>query len=1728
MSVQEETDPAPRVFISFSRQDGDDHTENVRRLYELLRRNHVDAHWDGEMARPKDWALRMTQDAEDSGYILLIASPMYKHYADRDRPDKGGRGVVWEARWIRHKLYGEGASEFLRRVLLVVLPGRSASELPGWSYGQMLGHYEVPEITTRGIERILRHVFNRPYGLPELGSMPDLPTQAEEVARREADRIRSRGLQQDIAEDLGRALGSFRGRAAALSRIKAWLLDIGDYRSLFVTGGPGSGKTALLGFVAHLASGYGYRVSESPVPEALLPPINSIDVAVYVRNMVPADIVARLAAVAGMPDAAKAVVGAANLAEACSALVSHLRARGMRLTVLLDALDEVSLSNEDEPDTSASGLTELGGALLAPLVSDSDAPIRFLLGGRAQALAPAGFGPIAQDERIMDLDGAYQDNGALRDRARMVLLGQDPPDEPGDHVLSPWQRAPTADVETVLDEIAAIAGKSFYIAEAIARGQAQLKELPDLTGTEWKAALPKDAGPAMRAELDERLGTSEQAQRALRLLLPLAYGRGDGIPWDNVWLPLANALRPAGSAPFSNADLEWIWNHASSYVVRSTSSQTGRSVFRLYHQTLGTYLRSSEWPGQGSRSQSDDERVIVACLLGRVPVADGRRDWTAAPAYVRAHLLEHAVAGGSLADIDGLVLDPGFLANGPDSELRAALSRLTEPRHRAVADAHGAVLAALLATPVTESSHAAGGAKSTGEVRAFLSQLSLAARCRGVEALADRIEVGDGPTRAAWEARWASWRQQPPYVRLPGHTNRVRALTTAILPDRRTVTVTGDDDGEIRVWDLIRGALIHVIRRAHTGSVLALAAGSLPDGKTIAVSTGRDHCARVWNLSTAQPLGEPFTGHNSPVQAVTMADLPGRGATAVTGDGSGVIRFWNPANGREIRPAYATDADAVTALAMTRLQDKPHIVSAHSNGIVLASSLASTVARVSARWPGSRTVRALAVAHERQPVLVFAGDDGVIHKWDPVHDLAPTGTAKEHVIAEHSRGVWTLSVAGLSDGTPVIVSGGADKAVRVWGLTDGHPMGGPFTGHTAQVRALNVMHAGGRSMVVSAGDDKVPMVWDLTASGTVNEPFAGHQRRVRSLLFTEIDGRARLVSAGSDATIRQWDPETGAQVGSPIQGQLPVGALARVSIGGRECIAFGAGKQVLVRVAASGEEVTAAVKLPGEVTALTTVPVGGTRRLVAACRNGTVHVWDPETDEQPIRYEGGDRAGAPVWALGSGYADPSRSDPLIVSAGEGGGLHLWDPSDPVTTAPAAMASGHRTVTAIAAIHSRPSWVATGGDDGVIRVHDLSTPASQPGEWGRHENSPVHALAVVSEGDSIVIVSAHADGTVQFSDGSARRGASIEHAHGGHARALAAGIAGSRRVVFSGGDDYKIKVWSVERRAELQTLHGGWVRAVAACPYPASGPQAGKWMIVSAGDDDIIQVRDLDGGQAGREHVIPARHREVRALAVAATDPPLVVSGGVDHRLQIWDPATKSRRGSLPGHGDWIRALATASLPDVGPVAVSASGDGHVGIWDIARQAAIGAPRDLRSGGVRAVAVSEASSGKGPTLISGAGNAILVSALVTGERIGDPFTQHQAPVRALVAVALGDRTAVISGDEESIVLAWDLETREPILGRLPHPQGEINALAAHQRGYGGDGCTWVAVAAGEAVTLSSWSRGVGWEERMTAHFGCQVLALAMPQESWDDEPPGRLAVGATQGVVVLLVGGRPAT
>ncbi|KAJ3897008.1 WD40-repeat-containing domain protein, partial [Lentinula edodes] len=126
---------------------------------------------------------------------------------------------------------------------------------------------------------------------------------------------------------------------------------------------------------------------------------------------------------------------------------------------------------------------------------------------------------------------------------------------------------------------------------------------------------------------------------------------------------------------------------------------------------------------------------------------------------------------------------------------------------------------------------------------------------------------------------------------------------------------------------------------------------------------------------------------------------------------------------------------------------------------------------------------------------------------------------------------WVDSVAFSPDGTR-IVSGSADKTLRIWNARTGAQIGVPLQGHEHWVNSVAFSPDGTR--IVSGSADKTLRIWNARTGAQIGVPLQGHEDPASSVAFSP-DG-TRIVSGSYDKTLRIWDARTGAQIDVPLQG----------------------------------------------------------------------------------------------------------------------------------------------------------------------------------------------------------------------------------------------------------------------------------------------------------------------------------------------------------------------------------------------------------------------------------------------------------------------------------------------------------------------------------------------------------------------------------------------------------------
>ncbi len=1006
-------------------------------------------------------------------------------------------------------------------------------------------------------------------------------------AEQRADHLRARFLP---------ATQWFTGRHAALADLVGWLGNPADPRALVVTGQAGSGKTALLGLLAALSDpDQAPAVPRDGLPTRLTVPDGAITEAIYAGTMTTGQVRDRIAAAAGLR------------ADTTFELIEGLNRRGTAaLTVLIDALDEAA-----DPHGLVAGL-------LRPLMRETRSRLRLLLGSRPYLLTAKLLGrPETGHYLLLDLDsGQYADPASIRAYVRRILLS----DDPLDSAYKPsglYRTAPAGTLDAVTEAIGEAAGTSFLVARITAATEATATRLPSPKDPAWRQTLPRRAGQALRRDLHLSLG--KDADKAARLLLPLAYAQGTGLPWEDIWPGLADALSPGHG--YSNGDLIWLRNAAGSFAVEGLAS--GRSVYRLYHRALAEHLLEG-------RDQRVDQQAIASALTSLVPPgASGFRDWPAAHPYTRAYLAIHAAQAGR---IDDLIVDPAFLLAADRPQLLAALGAASSKPARAAADAYRRAAYHL----------------STAPVREHASYLQLAARCARAPQLADVLE--NRLERGTWSCTWASWRLARPHRAFTGHTGWVRAVAAAEL-EGRPVVISGSEDRSVRVWDLATGAPIGQPLTGHTSWVRAVAAAEL-DGRPVVISGSEDRSVRDWDLATGAPMGDPLTGNTKPVNAVAAAELDRR-PVVISGSDDRSVRVWDLATGAPVGDPLTGHTSPVHAVAAAELDGRPVVISGSQDRSVRVWDLATGRPVGDPLTGHTGWVCAVAAAElDGRPVVISGSDDRSVRVWD----LA-TGAPIGQPLTGHTSWVRAVAAAEL-DGRPVVISGSEDRSVRVWDLATGAPIGQPLTGHTSSVNAVAAAELDGRPVVISGSDDGSVRVWDLATGAPIGDPFTGHTSSVNAVAAAELDGRPVVISGSDDGSVRVWDLATGAPIGDPLTGHTDwVRAVAAAELDGRSVVISGS-DDGSVRVwdlatgAPIGDPFTGHTKPVNTVAA---VELDGRPVVISGSDDGSVRVWDLATGE-PI---GDPLTGHTDWVRAVAAAELDGR-PLVISGSDDGSVLVWN------------------------------------------------------------------------------------------------------------------------------------------------------------------------------------------------------------------------------------------------------------------------------------------------------------------------------------------------------------------------------------------------------------------------------------------------------------------------------------
>jgi guanine nucleotide-binding protein subunit beta-2-like 1 protein len=255
------------------------------------------------------------------------------------------------------------------------------------------------------------------------------------------------------------------------------------------------------------------------------------------------------------------------------------------------------------------------------------------------------------------------------------------------------------------------------------------------------------------------------------------------------------------------------------------------------------------------------------------------------------------------------------------------------------------------------------------------------------------------------------------------------------------------------------------VLKGHNGWVTCIATSS--ENPDMIISGSRDKTIIVWNLTreSEQNYGQPrrsLTGHAHFVQDLVVSS---DGQFALSGSWDGTLRLWDLNFGTTTRRFVGHTKDV---LSVAFSADNRQIVS------------------------GSR--------------------DKTIKLWNTLGEC-------KYTIDENGHTEW-VSCVRFSPNTqnPIIVSGGWDKLVKVWSLTN-CKLKANLVGHTGYINTVTVSPDG--SLCASGGKDGTARLWDLNEGKHLYSLDAGDI--IHSLVFSPT--RYWLCAATQDS-IKIWDLES--------------------------------------------------------------------------------------------------------------------------------------------------------------------------------------------------------------------------------------------------------------------------------------------------------------------------------------------------------------------------------------------------------------------------------------------------------------------------------------------------------------------------------------------------------------------------------------------------------------------------
>ncbi|MEZ4726339.1 MAG: NB-ARC domain-containing protein [Caldilineaceae bacterium] len=622
----------------------------------------------------------------------------------------------------------------------------------------------------------------------------------------------------------------------------------------------------------------------------------------------------------------------------------------------------------------------------------------------------------------------------------------------------------------------------------------------------------------------------------------------------------------------------------------------------------------------------------------------------------------------------------------------------------------------------------------------------------------------------------------------------------AFAPDG-TLLAGGMTNGEIHLWQPDDGQPLAMLK-VHETRIWDLAFS--PDGQWL-VSGSKDQTVRLTERITGRCL-QIFAGHTDWVRSVAVHP---NGQFIASGSQDQTVRLWDVQTGRTVH--ILPHQGWVLDLAFS--PDGVYLASVGTDHTLYLWHVA-TGQRIATGHGHQAAI--YTVSFSSDGILLATGsDDRTLRLWEVAALVNGEKYSCRTVLTGHSAGIY---VATFSPDGQRLISGGAEAAIRIWEVATGQPLH-TLVGHQREVNTLAISPNG---MVLATGESDTSMIylWELTPS-PVRHARLGYRNWTNAIAFHP--HLPLLAGANADGKVDLWHAATGRhrqtlrgvkQMSRALAfGGRPDQAVVHLAVGSTDRTvrlwSVAVQEHSPTGIQTSGEPVQV-WQTPGEVHAVAFS--ADHQQIFAGGYDGAVHSWDVATGQprQTFHLQGDPRiksiavspdgqylaAGShnftiALWQRTTGALRPIQGHTawiwtlafhpaswILASGSFDRTVCLWE----VDTGHLLHRLPHpASLVQVIAFSPNGNYLAVGMGDATIYLwatHDLAqTPSARPtlvAQWQEHADL-IQSLAFGR--DSLLLASTSLDGTIKVWEVERRRCLHTLHAPGPYTGMNITGVTG---------------------------------------------------------------------------------------------------------------------------------------------------------------------------------------------------------------------------------------------------------------------------------------------------------------------------------------------------------------